>query len=229
MTGATNVDHDVRIIGHRGCADQYPENTVLAVTHSAPHVDAIEVDVRQCASGELVVFHDETLDRLTRESGPVATTDWETLRELSVLGSDQSIPRLSTVLEAVPADTAINIEFKQRGIVDDVRSVTDDVDNDIFYSSFLSAPLRAVGDADPSVDCGLLIDDTSESPIRAAIDLGCTAIHPSYETVLGTDLVETADSNGLTVNAWTIPDTETAAAVARAGVDGLIVDRWDLF
>jgi len=49
----------MQVIGHRGCADVYPENTVRAVTRAANFLDAVEVDVRRCGSGELVVFHDE--------------------------------------------------------------------------------------------------------------------------------------------------------------------------
>ena len=75
---------DVTLIGHRGCAAQYPENTVGAIERAAPHVDAVEIDVRRCGSGEVVVVHDADLGRLTGASGSVADADYDELRDLTV-------------------------------------------------------------------------------------------------------------------------------------------------
>lgn len=228
MTGTTADGGDVTIIGHRGCADQYPENTVLAMERSAPRVDAIEIDVRRCGSGELVVFHDERLDRLTNATGAVADAAWATLRELTVLDTAQTIPRLSTALDAIPADTAVNVELKERGIAADVRSVAAGVDNDVLYSSFDRAAIREVRSASADADCAFIVSDRGGPQIRTAAELDCVAIHPRYDAVLGTDLVEAAHDAGLAVNVWTIDATSPAAELVRAGVDGLIVDAWNV-
>jgi len=103
----------MQVIGHRGCADVYPENTVRAVTRAANFLDAVEVDVRRCGSGELVVFHDETVDRLTDASGRLADVAWAELQELDVLGSGELIPRLETVLAAVPDGVELQVELKE--------------------------------------------------------------------------------------------------------------------
>ena len=62
----------MRLIAHRGFAAVHPENTVRAVRAAARVADAVEVDVRRCATGELVVIHDATVDRVTDGTGPVA-------------------------------------------------------------------------------------------------------------------------------------------------------------
>ena len=223
------ADRDTRIIAHRGCADQYPENTILAVEQSAPHVDMIEIDIQRCASGELVVFHDDELDRLTEATGAVSTTDWEKIRELTVLDSGESIPQLSTLLEAVPADTGVNIELKHVGMADDILAAASGVDNQILYSSFSGEALRELGELDEDLALAYIFRDSPEINLSIAADIGCVAVNPSVELVFGSDIVENAHSDGFDVNVWTVDDAETAAALRETGVDGLIVDRWDIF
>lgn len=227
MTETTD-DSDVRVIGHRGCADQYPENTVLAMERASPHVDMVEIDVQRCASGELVVFHDDDLDRLTGGSGPVAETDWEVLENLTVLDSDQTIPLLSEILDAVPAATGVNIELKHDGMARDVLEATDGVENELLYSSFSVSALRELRSESEAIDLALVIGDASGTPIQTADSLDCVAIHPNYDLVLSTEFRRTAHDNGFAVNTWTVDDADTASRLIDAGVDGLFVDRWDI-
>ncbi len=228
VTTASADDTELTVIGHRGCADQYPENTVLAVRQSAPHVDMIEIDVQRCLSGELVVFHDDKLDRLTDASGAVSTTEWETLRELRILDSDETIPLLADVLSAIPTDTAVNVELKHEGMADAVLDAVSAVDNDVLLSSFSVTALRELRARDDEIPLALIIHDEPDRNRAIATDLDCVAVNPGYEMVLGTDFVENAHADGLAVNAWTIADAETATRVIATGVDGVFVDRWDI-
>lgn len=86
------ITSDIEILVHRGFSAEYPENTLLAVREASETADWLEIDVHWCGSGEIVVFHDETLDRLTDGSGAVRCTDWETLSSLEVLDSGERIP-----------------------------------------------------------------------------------------------------------------------------------------
>jgi len=131
----------MELIGHRGCAMQYPENTVTAVARAAEHVDVVEIDVRRCSTGELVVFHDETIDRVTDGSGRVDDLPWHHLRELEVLGSGETVPRLSTVVEAIPESVALQIELKETGLAADVRATVAGAGHDVRVSSFISDAL----------------------------------------------------------------------------------------
>ncbi|MFW6317909.1 MAG: glycerophosphodiester phosphodiesterase [Halorubrum sp.] len=220
---------DLALIGHRGCAGQYPENTVAAVERAAPHVDAVEVDVRRCASGELVVFHDAELDRLTGASGRVADADWEDLRELTVLGSGEPIPRLGEVFAAAPDGLLVNVELKERGVARDALDVARDAGNEVLFSSFLPDALGSLRDRDPSTDRALLVaDGTPERALDAATDLGCVAVHPPIDLATEPGFVEAAHEAGLAVNAWTAVDRDDAERLLAAGVDGVIADRWDV-
>ena len=105
----------MRILGHRGASADAPENTLRAFQLAlAQGADGVELDVRLCASGEVVVFHDASLDRLVGRPGRVADTPWSTLRTLEVRTGNGTapIPLLSEVLEALPRTAFINVELK---------------------------------------------------------------------------------------------------------------------
>ena len=229
--GRRRRDSDgVALIGHRGCAAQYPENTVAAIERAAPHVDAVEIDVRRCGSGELVVCHDAELERLTGATGRVADADWDELRELTVLDSGEPIPRLDRALAAAPEGTAVNVELKERGVAADALEVARDSGTTVWFSSFLPGALEALRDRAPEADRALLVaDGDAASAVDRAVDLGCVAVHPAIDLATEPGYVEAAHDAGLAVNAWTAVDGADAARLLRAGVDGIIADRWDVF
>lgn len=233
-SGSTTTDasggheRQVRLIAHRGCADQYPENTILAAKRSAPHVDMIEFDVQRCGSGELVVFHDDELNRLTDATGSVSTTDWDRLRELTILDSAESIPRFEEFLDAVPSDTAVNIELKHAGMADEVVSAADACDNEVLVSSFRPAALREVRDRSDAINLAFLIYENPEVGRSIAEEIDCVAVNPSVELALETDIVDSAHEQGFEVNVWTVEDAETARRLVDVGAEGLFVNRWDL-
>jgi len=105
----------MRIIGHRGASGYAPENTLesfdLAIRQG---VSVIELDVHRCASGELVVIHDETLDRTTNGKGSVAKMTLNELKELDA-GNGNSVPALEDVFETVARRVKINIEIRYAG------------------------------------------------------------------------------------------------------------------
>ncbi|MFB6178949.1 MAG: glycerophosphodiester phosphodiesterase [Halorientalis sp.] len=219
----------MELIGHRGCAAQCPENTVRAVKRAAQYLDAVEVDVRRCGSGELVVFHDETVDRLTDGTGPVGDLCWTELQELDVLGSGESIPRLSDVLDVFPAGVRAQLELKDAGLAADVRDVVGTYDVDVTVSSFSPASLREVNAVDWAVPTGYLFESDPSTSLKIAIEHGCDVVHPHYDLCLETDIVSTAQNAGLDVVAWKAARTaDEIVALRAAGVDGVTTDRWDI-
>jgi glycerophosphoryl diester phosphodiesterase len=213
----------VRCIAHRGFADTYPENTVTAVrSAAAAGADAVEVDVRRCGSGEVVVVHDATVDRVTDGSGPVADHSAAELRGLDVLGTGEGVPTLDAVLDALPGSVAANVELKERGLAADALAVAADHESDLLVSSFDPEALREAGEAgtDPRA---LLFDGDVDAAVGVARRLDCRALHPHWERC--TDpFVARAHAAGFEVNAWTVRSAGTAASLAAAGVDGHIAD-----
>ncbi|HSP12111.1 MAG TPA: glycerophosphodiester phosphodiesterase family protein, partial [Salegentibacter sp.] len=99
-------------IGHRGAKGLLAENTLESIQKAIDlGVDAIEIDVHRCLSGEIVVIHDFTLDRTTNGSGEVAKKNWQDLKSLKVEGQYQ-IPLLTEVLDLIEGKCSINIELK---------------------------------------------------------------------------------------------------------------------
>lgn len=221
----------MELIGHRGCAAQYPENTVEAVRRSSRYLDAVEVDVRRCGSGELVVFHDERVDELTDGTGRVADLDWADLRDLEVAGSGESIPRLGTVLGAVADDVRLQLELKERELAADVRDAVIGAapDRDVVVSSFDAETLAEVNDLGWDVPTGYLFESDPGANLRTALELGCDTVHPHYDCCLETDVVAVAHDLGFDVVAWKAARTAAEVADLReVGVDGVTADRWDL-
>jgi glycerophosphoryl diester phosphodiesterase len=213
----------VHCLAHRGFAGVYPENTVLAVRAAVEAgADGIEVDVRRCGTGELVVVHDEHLDRLTDSTGAVGNTSRSTLQTLSVLDSDATIPTLAEVFEATPDSVVLNVELKERGLAADCLTVFDRFANDVLVSSFDASALREVGERS-DVPLALLFHRETDTALDVARRLDCEALHP-YRRCCDADFLDTAHDAGFEINAWTIQSAEQADRLSSLGVDGLIAD-----
>lgn len=224
----------MQCIAHRGFAGVYPENTLAAVLGAASDgADAVEVDVRRCGSGEVVVCHDATVERVTDGTGSLSALSCTELSRLNVLGSGEGIPTLRDVVDVLPAGVGLNVELKERDVAADVlRLLADRADRSNWWlSSFerdaLAAARAAATDLGNAVQrpvpTALLVKGETADPVTAARECQCQAIH--FESDLCTpDRVAAAHEAGLAVNAWTVRSEATAHRLARAGVDGLIVD-----
>jgi len=226
---------DAALIAHRGFAARFPENTIAAFRGAVrAGADGVELDVRECATGETVVVHDATVDRVTDGAGRVGELPLSALADLEVLGSGESIPTLPAVFDAVPPDVTLHVELKAAGPISEVVALADDRPHDVVVSSFDPDHLARVRDLDgPPI--ALLFAETPDRNLPLATDLGCSSVHPHASLCLGTDLIERAHEAGLRVNAWTLgppgsdgpwtvtePDAPTR--LRNRGIDGLIAD-----
>ncbi len=221
-------------IAHRGFAETHPENTLAAVraaggdgpagdthtrTDAGPTADAVEVDIRRCGSGELVVIHDETVDRVTDGTGRVADHTLAQLRDLAVLGTGAGVPTLAEVFGA--ATVPLNVELKERGLAGDALERAAETGVDAWYSAF--DPVAAEELREHGGEAALLVAEDPRESLDRARRLDCAAVHP-HHSLCDAGFVERAQAAGLAVNAWTVRSRETAAGLAAAGVDGLIAD-----
>lgn len=104
-----------RPIAHRGyhdTAEGRVENTLSAVQAAVDRGFAIEIDVHLSADGQVFVFHDWTLDRLTRGTGPIAGLSLQDLKSVPFKTTDDRIPSLREVLDAVGGKVPLVIEVK---------------------------------------------------------------------------------------------------------------------
>ncbi|PSP87210.1 glycerophosphodiester phosphodiesterase [Halobacteriales archaeon QS_4_69_34] len=234
------------LIAHRGYDGLYVENTLGAMRAASRHgADLIEIDVLPCADDVIVVFHDLRLDAKTDEEGFVPETPCETVLGAEVLGSGQTIPTLTEVLETIPARIGVNVEFKDPGRygrgarptdADDrwlpfarrVLDIAAGYDNGILVSSFYDDALAAVREVDPSVPIASLFADSAERGLLVARQYDCEAIHP-WKGITDEDLVMAAHDQGREVNPYTITTHAEATHLRDLGVDGVIADSPEVF
>ncbi|MFC7141414.1 glycerophosphodiester phosphodiesterase [Halosimplex aquaticum] len=226
------------LVGHRGCADHGPENTPSAVAAAARRLPAVEIDLRRCASGELVATHDERVDEFTDGSGRVAALDLAALRELRVDGSDERVATFGEILDAAPAETTLHVELKEPGLWADVRRELAERDDPppLRVTSFSAPALAEIARSDWDPETGLLFGEYPDANLDLAAVLDCANVHPHARQCLDTDVVERAHDAGFGVYAWGLLDAAgdpsdraaTVRALAERGVDGVTTDTWDL-
>ncbi|MFA9501280.1 glycerophosphodiester phosphodiesterase [Natrinema thermotolerans] len=217
----------MRCIAHRGFAAVAPENTIGAVRAAADRADAVEFDVRRCGTGELVVVHDETIDRVTDGTGTVAALSLAALADRSVRGTGEGIPTLAAMLAAVPPTVEVHIELKERGLAADVLAILDrtDLPNRVVVTSFLPGELRTIRERDSSQPIGLLASHRLETPVTTAVELDCAVLGANRVRCLATGIVPRATAVDLEVHAWTVERAATARLLERRGVDYVSADR----
>ena len=99
-------------IGHRGANGHVTENTLESIKKALSlKVDGVEIDVHRCASGELVAFHDFTVDRITNGTGEISKQTLRSLKTLKTKGT-YKIPTLAEVLIFIDNRCLLNIELK---------------------------------------------------------------------------------------------------------------------
>ena len=219
-------------IGRRGAAGHEPENTLRSVLRAMHlHSDWIEVDVQE-VDGELIIFHDDTLDRTTNGSGAIAAQSFATLRSLDA-GAGEKIPTLIEVMNLIGARTGLNIELKGSSIVDAVTAIVADYQlrlpawhRRILLSSFDEPQIQALAARDGDYQLGVLFDSDAEAALARARDLKAYSIHPSMEQV-NRGLVTEAHFAGIKVLVYTVNEPKDIAAMRSLGVDGVFSDYPD--
>ncbi len=228
------------IFGHRGACAHAPENTIasfkLAIEHGA---DFVELDAKLSLDGEVMVIHDQTVDRTTNGSGTVNQMSLAQLKELDA-GSKfnekfagEKIPTLDEVFKAVGKEILINVELTN------YSSQTDDLipkvaelvkanglDDRVLFSSFLPGNLKRMQPLLPTAPLALLcLGGFAGSFSRSVFCLGVSPhiIHP-YLTDVSAAYVAREHKRGRRVHTWTVNYEDDVTRMVKAGVDGVFTD-----
>jgi len=198
-------------IGHRGAAGLAAENTLASIELALSFgVDIVEIDVHRSRDGQLLVMHDERVDRTTTGTGYIRD-----------LARDQipTAPTLAEVLAAVNGKAALMIELKVRGIAEDV--VAQAGDSRVYFASFLHSELLRVRELSPFAKTIALIDGVPVSPAAFALDAQATHAGIGFDS-LERNSVDALHAAGIAVFTWTVDDPRDIAHAVALGVDGLI-------
>jgi glycerophosphoryl diester phosphodiesterase len=222
------------VIAHRGASTYAPENTLaafdLALRMEAHH---IELDVDMTSDGHLVVIHDDTVDRTTNGSGPVASHTLAALRALdagSWFGAQfagERIPTFGEVLARYKGRAHLHIEIKGRSpllsrrTADAIRE--HGMEGQVTVTSFQGARLEEMRACAPALPTGWLVREASDPIIVQARAMGATQLCPHARAVTP-ELVRRLHTEGFVVRVWGVATEELMQQVVQAGADGMTVN-----
>tara|TARA_Y100000034_G_C6847047_1_gene383826 strand:+ start:359 stop:1036 length:678 start_codon:yes stop_codon:yes gene_type:complete len=214
-------------IGHRGAMGYEPENTLASFRKAVElKVDIAELDVYKCKTGELVVIHDDRVDRTTDGKGYVIEKTFEELRSLDA-GKGEKIPTLREVLDLIDRKVRINIELKGTKTAKPVHELIKEYikgkgwkEDDFLVSSFDHYELRDFIKLGSNIRIGALITGIPIGYSNFAKKVNAYSVNLSVEFV-NQKFVDDAHKNGFKVMVWTVNDKEDIERVEQLGVDGI--------
>ena len=223
-------------IGHRGARGYIAENTLESIQKALDlNVDGIEIDVLRCASGEIVVFHDKKLKRLTGHNGLIEETTFEELKNMLVAGRYR-IPTLQQVLEKIDGKILLNVELKGENTAIPTATILkqylSDSQSDIkklIVSSKNWKELTLFKNQNTNIPIGVLshynifLEKGVDAIIEKGRELSALAIHPKF-SILNKKAIDKMHSAGFLVYSWTINNPKDIQRAIRLGGDGLIPD-----
>ena len=235
-------NNKIYVWAHRGASGYAPENTLASFEKAVEqHADGIELDVQMTKDGQLVVIHDETIERVCDGTGYVRDYTWQELQRFNCNQAFpeygvQRIPLLAQVLELIrPTALTVNIELKT-GIIpyENIEEKTVALVRDCkmqgraIYSSFNHYSALKVRQIDPYANVGLLHEDGIYEAGAYAAGLGVQALHPSVYRLQDPGYMEQAKAHGLDVNVWTVNDRRQMEQMCDCGVHAIITNYPDI-
>lgn len=223
------------IIAHRGASGSAPENTLAAFKQAKQlGINWVEFDVMLAACGELVVFHDDTLERTTNGQGLVLEHTYQQLQQLDA-GSwfdrkfiGEKIPAFSQVLPMLDAlSLQANIEIKpfpgtESAIVKKLLAELP-ISHHFLLSSFSLKFLRLLRDHSTQLRLGLLMDDWLPNWLELSTELVCQTVNVNYLS-LTKERVKQIKESGRLALAYTVNDAAKAKQLYEWGIDAVFVD-----
>lgn len=228
---------DFVVIAHRGASRAAPENTLSAMKKAIEFgADYAECDVYRTKDGEIVLFHDEEMERTTGQQGMIWEYTLAELREFEV-GSwfnedfrGEPIPTLREVIRMVKGQMKLNIEIKVSGkdtdiaqkVVDIIRS--ENFANECMVTSFERSAIDKVKEIAPDLITGFIFDEEHPPDIfKGSWDVVC-----SNRSIVDREFVRKAERNGKRLFVWTVNYPYEMKKFIDLGVDGIITDVPDI-
>ncbi len=227
---------------HRGASGYAPENTLEAFQKAIElNADGIELDVQMTRDGQLVIIHDETVNRVSDARGWVKDYTYEEIKKLNVnkdfpeYGSVR-IPTLEEVYRLMkPTDLVINVELKNgivfyEGLEEEVMNLTKKMglSERVIYSSFNHYSVMKQKTLDPSVDVAFLYEDGYLEMPGYAQKYGVKALHPALYNLQYPNFIKDCEVRGIAVRPWTVNEIEYMKLLCEYQVDAMITNYPDI-
>ncbi len=248
---------DFQRVAHRGGSHLAPENTLTAFrTALTLSVDAIELDVQMTRDGHAIVFHDNTVERLTDGEGNILDLDFDYLRSLNAAAhfpggwpEPQRIPTLREVLDLARARTHVYVEIKtskRDGTYGRYPNIAETVVKEIRAAGMLDRVLiisfdllilPIVKSLEPSLQTAVIISEDIWNPksenalemlMQQAKSLGADWLNMDSD-LFTPDMPKQVHAHGFKLGCWTVNTLEEMRRLAATGIDSITSDRPDLF
>ncbi|WP_308008955.1 glycerophosphodiester phosphodiesterase [uncultured Fusobacterium sp.] len=232
----------IKNFAHRGFSGKYPENTMLAFKKAIEFgADGIELDVQLTKDEEIVIIHDETIDRTTNGKGLVSDYTYEELCKFDAsfiyhgqMGFNK-IPTLREYLELVKDKNIVtNIELKTGileyiGIEEKVWELIQEykIEKKVIISSFNHYSILRMKELAPDLKYGLLSESWLINAGKYAHDLGIQCYHPIHYN-LTPEIINEIKKYGIEINTYTVNKESDIRYLIEKGIDIIIGNFPDL-
>jgi glycerophosphoryl diester phosphodiesterase len=210
------------LIAHRG-GKTYGFENALETSRKAIQAkcDSIEVDLRATKDGEIVLLHDETLERTTNATGKISEFTAYELKNIK-LKNEEPIPFLDELLTLAKGKTLLHLEVKEPGFEEKLLQSLErhQMNDQVFIISFYTDVLNVCHRLNPKIKTGFLF---LTQPRFSRIPKFCSLALPEAKLITQETLKQFKE-NGRQVHTWVVNQPENAKRLTALGVDGLVTD-----
>ena len=218
------------ILGHRGASADLPENSLAAFSLAQKQrADGIELDVQLSADGKIVVFHDQTVDRVTDGSGKISELTLAEIQEFK-LGNEQTVPTLDEVFELCGPSFLYNVELKYFGLGDGAletavadRIQSHNLEDQALISSFNPFAVRRIR---KHIGQRTKVAHLWHSRwLKYKVIIAKAEANNPHYSLVNEKYVHWARQHHWLINVWTVDDPVEAERLANLGVDAIITNK----
>ena len=227
---------------HRGASGHAPENTLAAFQMAADMgADGVELDIQLTKDNQIVVIHDETIDRTSNGKGNVRDYTLDELRQFNYNKTKPEvewadIPTMAEVFDLLkPTGLFINIEIKTgvyfyQEIEEKILALAKEkgMDGRVCYSSFNHYTVKRIQQLAPEATVGFLYADGPIDMTEYGVKHGVQALNPALYKLQYEGYVEECHKKGLLLNVWTVNEAEHIKKCCDLGVNAIITNYPDL-
>lgn len=231
-----------KVWAHRGASGYAPENTLVAFQKAIDlKSDGIELDVQMTKDGQLVIIHDETVNRVSDAEGWVKDFTYEEIKRLNVNKDFPEygfvgIPTLEEVYQLMKnTEIVINVELKNSVVFyemleEKVLELTSEMGlrERIIYSSFNHYSVMKLKMLDSSIKTGFLYEDGYLDMPEYALKYGVEALHPALYNLQYPNFLEDCRKRNIVVRPWTVNEIEYMQLLCEYQVDAMITNYPDI-
>ena len=230
-----------KIFAHRGASAYAPENTVEAFALAMEQgADGIELDVQMTKDDQVVVIHDETIDRVSDGTGAVRDYTLEELKKFHFSNHMENyenavIPTLKEVLDLIKSSNMLlNIELKtgiywypnlEEKTMELVKEAG--MEDRVIYSSFNHYSIKKILEMNPHAECAFLYSDVILNVDKYAKNAGVCGLHPAVYHLKMAEFLKEYQESGLKVRVWTVNKKEDMEKFIKADLEAVITNYPD--